>query len=472
MNKIVSFLVSKEYSNSKLDDIISKSDISINESIINYGVLIYECANTLEGAKLQDASKLLHLEENIILKNDCKRLQDQIQVLNNSISALTNEKHNDITSFIERGKQIIKEEYQIISNIQADNNKKLENDLQKAQLQIQELTNKLISNNGISSDKIDSGINQLNQKFTSYFDKIFSNNTAKGEYGEDFVQNYLIDKFSGSLIIDTHKETAKGDILFEFNQLKMLIEIKNVQAVKPTEIDKFYRDIEMQKDSINSALFISLNDTNIMQGKKNIHFEIKYNIPIFMITNAFNQPENIRLAIIIIEYLIKHQFIFDQMGDSSTPDNSSQQQQLQLLITAINEIYDYIQMQKNTLDGDASLIQKLQENLKKRENQIINIDIIINNIFKQYPQLHISNKKELEGAEKGNIGIQKSSHMKSIIDKILKYLTESNTIKFNYSNINNKFLKQLSVSDNDIRNAKGIKQIQKEFQLCYKPEII
>jgi hypothetical protein len=69
MNKIVSFLVSKEYSNSKLDDIISKSDISINESIINYGVLIYECANTLEGAKLQDASKLLHLEENIILKN-------------------------------------------------------------------------------------------------------------------------------------------------------------------------------------------------------------------------------------------------------------------------------------------------------------------------------------------------------------------------------------------------------------------
>jgi hypothetical protein len=465
MNKIVSFLVSKEYSNSKLDDIISKSDISINESIINYGVLIYECANTLEGAKLQDASKLLHLEENIILKNDCKRLQDQIQVLNNSISALTNEKHNDITSFIERGKQIIKEEYQIISNIQLENNKKLEIDLQKAQLQIQELTNKLISNNGISSDKIDSGINQLNQKFTSYFDKIFSNNTAKGDYGEDFVQNYLIDKFSGSLIIDTHKETAKGDILFEFNKLKMLIEIKNVQTVKPTEIEKFYRDIEMQKDSINSALFISLNDTNIMQGKKNIHFEIKYNIPIFMITNAFNQPENIRLAIIIIEYLIKHQFIFDQMGDISTPDNSSQQQQLQLLITAINEIYDYVQMQKNTLDCDNTLIQKLQENLKKRENQIINIDIIINNIFKQYPQLHISNKKE---SEKSENEIQKSAHIKSIIEKILKYLTENNIVKFNYSNINNKFLKQISISDNDIRNAKGIKQIQKEFQLCYK----
>lgn len=469
MNKIISFLVNKDYSNSKLDDIILKNDASINEAIINYGILIYECANTIEGAKLQDAHKLLHLEENIILKNDCKKLQDQIQGLNNSIAALTNEKHNDITSFIEKGKQIIKEEYQLISNIQADNNKRLENDLQKAQLQIQELTNKLISNNGISSDKIDSGINQLNQKFTSYFDKIFSNNTAKGEYGEDFVQNYLIDKFSGSLIIDTHKETAKGDLLFEFNQLKMLIEIKNVQAVKPTEIDKFYRDIEMQKDSINSALFISLNDTNIMQGKKNIHFEIKYNIPIFMITNAFNQPENIRLAIIIIEYLIKHQFIFDQMGERLTSDtSSSSQQQLQLLITAINEIYDYVQMQKNTLDGDVTLIQKLQENLKKRENQIINIDIIINNIFKQYPQLHISNKKESEKSEKSENEIQKSAHMKSIIDKIIKYLTESNTIKFNYSNINNKFLKQLSVSDNDIRNAKGIKQIQKEFQLCYK----
>ena len=41
-NKIISFLVNIDYHNEKLDTIISKNDIMLNEQIINYGILIYE----------------------------------------------------------------------------------------------------------------------------------------------------------------------------------------------------------------------------------------------------------------------------------------------------------------------------------------------------------------------------------------------------------------------------------------------
>jgi hypothetical protein len=494
-NKIISFIVSKDYHNEKLENIISNNDIAINQDIINYGVLIYEL---LENKQISDS----HIEsiketvkenlskeyknnidiiqgENIILKNDCKKFQEQITSLKNNIELISNEKNTEIASFIEKGKQLIKDEYQLILNMQTENNKKLEHDLKSSRDKIQELTNQLISNSQNCNNKdiktIDSSINQLNDKFTSYFDKIFTNNTAKGDYGEDFVQNYLVDKFSGSVIIDTHKETAKGDILFTHNQLKTLIEIKNVQQVKPTEIDKFYRDVQVQKDSgINSALFISLNDTSFTQGKKIIHFEIKYNIPIFMISNAFNNPENIRLAIIIMEYLIKHQFIFNQ------ENNDKDSQKLQILIMAINEIYEYTQSQKKILEDDQSIIKKLTDNLKKREKQIIDIDIIINNIFKQYPQLQVDSKDSVKSkeSEKNDIPIsdniepsdseRMAEYVNPIVIKIINHITQNNIIKFNKTNINIKLLKLLQISDNNIRYAGGVKNIQKQFNITYK----
>lgn len=508
-NKIISFIVGKDYHNEKLDNIISNNDISINEDIINYGIFVYELLENkqINDSHIQEIKDNLSKEyksnidiiqgENIILKNECKKFQEQINDFKQKIELISNEKNTEITSFIEKGKQLMKDEYQLILNMQIEINKKLELDLQESRLQmqesrsqmqesnakIQELTNQLILTsqksamdcamdcNNKNIQVIDSSIHQLNDKFTSYFDKIFSNNTAKGDYGEDFVQNYLIDKFSGSNIIDTHKEATKGDILFHHNNLKTLIEIKNVQQVKPTEIEKFYRDIQTQKDSgINSALFISLNDTNFTQGKKIIHFEIKYNIPIFMITNAFNNPENIRLAIMIMEYLIKHQFLFNQEKNTNGK-NDKDSQKLQLLITAINEIYEYTNSQKKILEDDHIIIKKLTENFKKREKQIIDIDIIINNIFRQYPQLQFNIKKATEVAvSENNLPSEDGramEYLNPIVQKIIEHITKQNIIKFNKTNINIKFLKMLQISDNNIRYAGGIKAIQKQFNIQY-----
>ena len=496
-NKIVSFLVSCDYYNEKLEHIISKNDIAINQEIIHYGMLIYDCVQNkkLESDQIQEIKILLEKDykinlesinnENIILKNDCKKFQEQINILNQNILQINTEKYDSSCSFLDKGKQITRDEYQAILNIQTEQKNKLESELQSRNETIKQLQQQLLTAIQNKEDQriqlIDSNISQLNDKFSKYFNKIFTVNTEKGEYGEEFVQNFLIDKFSGATIIDTHKETATGDIIFHFNNLKTLIEVKNVQQVKPTEIDKFYRDIQVKKDEINSALFISLNDTNLVKGQKLIHFEIKYNIPIFMLSNVFNAPENIRLAIVITQYLISHHFIFDNKKKAKE-EIMENKQQLQLLITAINEIFEYIQLQKTSLTNDLILLQKMQDSFKKRDAQINNIDIVINGIFRQYPQLYISSKKveiSTEGAvaESNEMKSHESHEMKKIIHAIIHYIKGNNLTAFNHTMVNTKLLKHLLISDGCIRNLGGIKEIKLAYLKFTKghtnaPEII
>jgi len=506
MNKTISFLVSNDYHNEELNNIILKNDSTINEEIIHYGLLIYNCVqnkkiDNYEKSQIQDIKNLLESEyksnneslnsENIILKNECKKFQDQINDLTQSIEVLSNEKYNLFSSFLEKGKQLAKDEYQSILNLHAEQRDKLEMEIKNKDQFITQLQQKIINceqnredanikainnidnkYNNIDNkyNNIDNSINQLNQKFSDYFQKIFTSNTEKGEYGEEFVQNYLIDKFSGSSIIDTHKDTANGDLMFHFNTLKTLIEVKNVQQVKQTEIDKFYRDIQIRKDEINSALFISLNDTNLIKGQKIIHFEIKYNIPIFMISNAFNNPENIRLAIIITQYLINHNFIIDNKNKDNKEENK---QIFQLLITAINEIFEYIQIQKASLANDTALLQKMQDSFKKRESHINNIDIVINGIFRQYPQLYICNTTKREIKETAPISEDTNNlldnyEMKKIINSIIDHIKDNNLTSFNNTMINNKLLKNLLISDGNIRHVGGIKNIKIAYNLHTK----
>jgi hypothetical protein len=480
-NKIISFLVSGDYTNPRLDSIFSKNDTNINEEIIHYGILIYDCVQNkkLQEYQIQDIKSSLEKDykinielsnnENVILKNDCKKYQEQICILTQNIDHLTNEKYNYSCEFLEKGKQITKDEYQTILSMQTEQKNKLELELHNKDETIKNLQQQLLESVKNREEQnikiIDDNISQLNDKFSNYFNKIFTVNSEKGDYGEDFVQNYLIDKFSGATIIDTHKETATGDIIFHFNNLKTLIEVKNVQQVKPIEIEKFYRDIQVKKDEINSALFISLNDTNLIKGQKNIHFEIKHNIPIFMLSNSFNNPENIRLAIVIIQYLISHNFIFDNKKKSKEEIDENKQQ-LQLLITAINEIFEYIQLQKSSLTNDFILVQKMQESFKKRDSQINNIDIVINGIFRQYPQLYISSNKKNEKTEEATATISKNDNiennyeMKKTIHAIINHIKDKNITSFNHTMINIKLLKYLLVSDGCIRNLGGIKEIK------------
>jgi hypothetical protein len=198
---------------------------------------------------------------------------------------------------------------------------------------------------------------------------------------------------------------------------------------------------------------------------------------------VFNNPENIRLAIIIIQYLINHNFIIDNNKHANANANVENKQILQFLITAINEIFEYIQLQKTSLTNDFILLQKMQDSFKKRDAQINNIDIVINGIFRQYPQLYISSKKHQIATDMVGAAIAvdnseiKNYEMKKIIHAIINYIKENNLTAFNHTMINTKLLKHLLISDGCIRNLGGIKEIKLAYLKFTKghtnaPEII
>jgi hypothetical protein len=466
---MINIIVSDNFKNNDLDQLLSLNDTKINEYILNFGTLFYNNQNILFNSNTND----IHLK----IKND---FEDKIKRLESEIIQLQHEKTLDITSLIDKGKQITKDEYEKIIDlhksmngelkINYDNqindlnykNENLNKTIMNLQNNIQTLNNRLIefSNNQTNNNynDINSNISVLNTKFSNYFDKIFKGNTEKGIFGENFIQTFLVDKFTNSKILDTHKESAKGDFLFSFDRLKTLVESKNVQTLKKDDTDKFYRDIELRvaKNEINSAILISLNDTSLINGKRNFHFEIKNNIPIIMIGNVFNNTEFIRFAIMTLNYLVKFGFSNNQTNDDK----------LQYIITSINDIFENIRRQITYLNYDKQIIVKLEESFKKRHNDLLNIDKVIKDILSKNPELSLNDNtmsgESGVGGNGNNISLFDDS-LNNIIAKVKDKLIEDPGF-----NISIKNLETLNISASMIKKHGGIKKISdscKNFDL-------
>lgn len=388
---------------------------------------------------------------------------DKIKTLEGNIDKLQTEKTLEITSLIEKGKEITKHEYEKYIILQENYNKELKNNcetqikdynennnklnifINELQTKNNDLTNKLFDLNKINEnnkyDSIIGNFNVLNDKLNDNFNKFFKGNNEKGDYGELFIEKFLSDVFTNCKIIDTSNETAKGDLFFMFDKVKTLIESKNVQILKKEDIQKFYRDVEFRvaKNEINSAILISLNDTNLINGKRLFHFEIKYNIPIIMISNVFKNIEHIRFSILIFNYLIKNGFV----------NNETDEEKFTFVINSINEIYSYFKLQITHLDNDKQLIIKLEDSFKKRENDIYNIDKLFKNIFSKFPDLNFYDNKK------------NNNDLELILNKINNHIKilDSNTV----FKINIKNLDSIGISKNDIRNIGGIKVLTDYF---------
>jgi hypothetical protein len=453
----------------KLENKQIELEKNLRESFTKKEKEYYEIINNIEQDKLIEREKYLK-DINCIEVKIKEEYQDKIKYLESDIDKMKNEKTLEISTLIEKGKLLTKEEYEkivelhlkrseelkttydnLINELNSKNNN-LDNTIRILQTNNQELNNKLIDmykkNENNNLDNINGNINSLNDKFSNYFDKIFKGNTEKGNYGEDFIENYLIDKFTNSKIIDTHKESAKGDIFFVFDKIKLLIESKNVQVLKKDDIDKFYRDIELQtsKNNINCALLISLNDTNLVNGKRHFHFEFKNNIPVIMISNIFNNTEFIRFAILTLNYLVKNGYATKDTDD----------EKIYIIILALNEIFDIIKMQMNYLQNDKHLIIKLEESLKKRESDLFNINKLFKNIFLKYPEISINSKETIVEEDSFN----------DIILKIKHKIEETPNFIVNLKNLD-----EINIPSNLIKKIGGIKKINDYLKNNKKIEI-
>jgi hypothetical protein len=149
-------------------------------------------------------------------------------------------------------------------------------------------------------------------------------NAQKGDFGETVVHNQILYNFPCSVIQDTSGQTAKGDLLWSLGTFKALVEVKNVQYVRVSDVKKFERDIQLNvnDDSCNCGLFVSLK-TDIIQSKGGFSFEFLNGVPVIYVSNVFVDTHVLRLALHI---LYNVQINIKQYVDTSDISETEQEQ--------------------------------------------------------------------------------------------------------------------------------------------------
>ena len=385
--------INSNYKNDNLNYLLSLNNNNINQMILDSGTLfMMNILNSNSDLLLKNNDTCNFLNNNSIVK-----YQEKIIELQTKIDTITNQSSNIISNNINKN----------INAINSEQN----------------------NNNAKSLITIEEKINTINNTFSSYFDKFIKGNIEKGNFGEKFIENYLYDKFSNCSITDTHKETSFGDLIFSHNNLKTLVESKNVQSCKKDDFNKFFKDVELRSSNneINSALFVSLNDTSLLNNTKYFNFQFKNNIPIILISNVFNNPEFIRFSIILIEHIID--FLKNQKTDFDINN----------FINNLNNILTIVMNQFEYIDSDKKLISKLQININNREKDLNIIHQQILNLITNNSSKQINSLQNIE---------------ENIINTITQKINNDKSFKINLKN-----LQDLNISSYDIKKIGGIKEI-------------
>ena len=344
-------------------------------------------------------------------------------------------------------------EYEKLKNIHFDKTfiqiKSNNNLINNLDLIIENKTNKLY--NLINEIKLDNCIQK-------------QNNVYKGLNGENFIYQFFINNFSNFSIEDTSAIPHSGDFKLYIPDINenVILEVKNYKnTIDQKQIDKLYYDLNYT--GINYAIFISLN-SNIVNKKNNIEWDIKDNKIIIYISNCTNE-----LLLLSIYILINLYNIIKDCKQSSELNNINEKE----LLLIVKQIL----LQKNTINKLKNSILSLQDTLSKEIINIYNsISLYENELLYNMNNLqnliskNISINNNIQNTKKYNNDIihqlddlNLNKNLKNIIEIILLEFNDNYTISL----IDNK---KILICNNDI-NILSIKILKTSINLITKDNI-
>ena len=137
----------------------------------------------------------------------------------------------------------------------------------------------------------------LRQLVEKYEEKrVYENNTAKGDTGEDMIEAYL-SGIPNTSLVNTGKTPNCTDIRCTFGSHEFLIESKYVVKVKKETIDKFVRDVKANANSIHGAIFVSITDGVRIPRKQLFDYELVEGVPCVYIAHFETNPQALLAAL-------------------------------------------------------------------------------------------------------------------------------------------------------------------------------
>lgn len=181
-------------------------------------------------------------------------------------------------------------------------------------------------------------------------------NITKGNFGESVVWNQIIHYYPSSILDDCSDETGTGDMLWSLQGFNALVEVKNVQHVRPSEVQKFERDLLLNSNNgkVNAGLFVSLK-TETIPGKGTLYFEFFNNVPVVYVSNVYENMTHLKIA---MEILLNIQ---STLGNEATDKSETYHD----IVYIQNQVNDFVQ---NIFQKQKTQMQNIQKMKMAYEN--------------------------------------------------------------------------------------------------------
>jgi len=379
-------LVRHEFRNEDVEKLLEKKNTTINEFILTHGSTLYLNAS---GNVTQNE---IHRRDLELLALEYEKKQElAIQKVSNDFMKDILRLQTRNKDLEERGKELAESEYIKILQCKEDVIRHLQEEIQQMRDNLVLVNNRLYDLRKEGNDQLMTEFREMKTTFHTFF----KDNAKKGTFGEFKIEYYLSSHFPDCKLQNTSFQSASGDFYMEYRALKLLIESKNVQVLKKEEIDKFYRDLECQagKGTINSALCISLHNTNLPNGYRNFCFEIRAGIPVIFISDIFHHEDSIRNAILTLSYLIQHNI---------TNKIESDDVKIEQLVNGLQRSFDFMVKQKLILEKEKKSLESLLQMNYERKQQLYDVHELLDSILKKYPDIDLCSHPSSGGMKQDN----------------------------------------------------------------------
>lgn len=283
-------------------------------------------------------------------------------------------------------------------------------------------------------------VNELQSKLYSYtsesqnalFSKIESllgygnstDNIEKGNFGENYVKDKIIELYPESSVEDVSKLTAAGDLLWELQNkvnLKCIVEVKNVSCARNLNVEKFVRDVVVnsEKIQVNCGLFVSLKTENI-HHKGKFKLEFVNSVPVLYVANVFKYPQVLNYALYFIKEI--QNFMLDHYSTEQSDEHMDVLKQ---------SFCNYFNDVKEEYESLLNCCEEIHKNIERTSNSAAKMHKTIEcvmkkhvNMMKSHEFLHYYEEPKREVPEPDTTQKSESVSKEQCVSKIVEYYKE------------------------------------------------
>ena len=267
------------------------------------------------------------------------------------------------TAMFAECKQNIEKSYEVVVG-------NLNVQLEDAKLRITDLEEKNISAMDISG-RLDSLVGKRSA----------IDNAAKGDFGESVVYRQIISNYAESAVDDTSGLTAAGDMIWRMdnNKFRALVEVKNVQCVRQSDLTKFERDlsVNVQNGTCNCAMFVSLKAEHI-PGKGSFCVEFANGVPVVYVAGVFSEEHILKIALQVLRSV---------HGISGGATHGESEQYQQFIVAFVQEACRRISSSRRNILAMRTSLESMTLSLASEERNVKYIADGIDQLTENVPWL-------------------------------------------------------------------------------------